>query len=48
MVERSPRRRRSGYRVDGTETLLGPDGTLRGEDVLPGFACPLREISFAG
>ena len=35
------------YRADGTESLLGADGTLSGEDVLPGFGCPLRELSFA-
>lgn len=35
------------YRADGTETLLGADGTLSGEDVLPGFVCPLRALSFA-
>jgi Uma2 family endonuclease len=35
------------YRADGTETLLGADGILGGEEVLPGFLCPLRELSFA-
>jgi Uma2 family endonuclease len=35
------------YRGDGTETLLGEDGILGGEDVLPGFVCPLRELLFA-
>jgi hypothetical protein len=32
------------YRADGTETLLGLDGVLEGEDVLPGFRCSLREV----
>ncbi len=32
------------YRANGTETLLGPDGVLEGEDVLPGFRCSLSEI----
>jgi Uma2 family endonuclease len=32
------------YRSDGTATLLGPDGVLDGEDVIPGFTCPLRDI----
>ena len=32
------------YRSDGTLSVLGADGSLDGEDVLPGFTCPLREI----
>src|SRR5438128_11977770 len=32
------------YRLDGSETIVTTDGTLDGEDVLPGFACPLASI----
>ena len=32
------------YRDDGTETIVTTDGALEGEDVLPGFACPLEQI----
>lgn len=32
------------YRADGSESYLGRDDALDGEDVLPGFTCPLREI----
>ena len=32
------------YRSDGMLSVLGADGSLDGEDVLPGFTCPLREI----
>ena len=32
------------YRADGTETLLAAGDALDGEDVLPGFSCPLREF----
>lgn len=32
------------YRADGTVSTVGPDGELDGEDVLPGFRCPLRDI----
>ena len=32
------------YRADGTEEFVGPDGTLDGEEVLPGFTCPLKNI----
>jgi len=32
------------YRQDGTETIVAADGTLEGEDVLQGFACPLADI----
>jgi len=38
--------RRDGrvYRADGTIPTVGPDDELDGEDVLPGFRCPLRNI----
>jgi hypothetical protein len=32
------------YRQDGTGTHLDEHGTLDGEDVLPGFSCPLASI----
>jgi len=32
------------YRADGTISTVGPDDELDGEDVLPGFRCPLRDI----
>ena len=32
------------YRADGTVAIIGPDDALDGEDVLPGFRCPLGEI----
>jgi Uma2 family endonuclease len=32
------------YRADGTETLLGENGVLGGEDVLPGFQFPLGDL----
>ena len=32
------------YRADGSEALLGSDETLDGEDVLPGFRCPLVDL----
>ena len=32
------------YRADGTESLLAESGALDGEDVHPGFNCPLRAI----
>jgi Uma2 family endonuclease len=32
------------YRADGSESAIDADGTLSGEDVLPGFACPLAGI----
>ena len=32
------------YRLDGTETHLAENGTLEGEDVLPGFSCTLTSI----
>jgi Uma2 family endonuclease len=38
--------KRSGrvYRADGSESLLGPTDVLDGEDVLPGFRCPLAHL----
>ena len=32
------------YRQDGSETIIDTDGQLDGEDVLPGFSCPLAAI----
>jgi len=32
------------YRDDGSETIVPADGVLDGEDVLPGFSCPLASI----
>ena len=32
------------YRADGSERLVTAEGSLDGEDVLPGFACPLASI----
>ena len=32
------------YRADGSETIVTADGSLDGEDVLPGFDCPLATI----
>ena len=32
------------YRADGSELIVAADGVLEGEDVLPGFSCPLAEI----
>ena len=32
------------YRHDGSETIVPADGALDGEDVLPGFVCPLAPI----
>jgi Uma2 family endonuclease len=32
------------YRHDGSETIVTADGALDGEDVLPGFACPLASL----
>jgi len=32
------------YRQDGTETHFAENGTLDGEDVLPGFSCSLSSI----
>jgi Uma2 family endonuclease len=38
--------RRTGrvYRAGGSESLLGPDDVLDGEDVLPGFRGPLADL----
>jgi len=32
------------YRADGTETTIGEAGQLNGEDIVPGFNCPLASI----
>jgi len=32
------------YREDGSETLLAGDDALDGEDVVPGFSCPLSAV----
>jgi Uma2 family endonuclease len=32
------------YRQDGSVGLVHEDGILDGEDVLPGFSCPVREL----
>jgi Uma2 family endonuclease len=32
------------YRQDGDESIVTADGALDGEDVLPGFSCPLAAI----
>jgi len=32
------------YRSDGSESLLGPEDSLDGEDLLPGFRCSLSEL----
>ena len=37
-------RRARVYRADGSESLIGDDGMLNGEDVLPGFASPVAAI----
>jgi hypothetical protein len=36
------------YRANGTFTLVDADGVLDGEDLLPGFRIPLRDILPAG
>jgi Uma2 family endonuclease len=38
------RRNARVYRADGTVSVLGADEDLDGEDVLPGFRCPVHEI----
>jgi Uma2 family endonuclease len=38
------RRKGRVYRTDGSESLLGESDALDGEDVLPGFTCPLAEL----
>ncbi len=40
----SERRTARVYRADGSESLLGADDGLDGEDVLPGFRCPLADL----
>jgi len=40
----SERRVARVYRADGSESLLGTDEALEGEEVLPGFRCPLAEL----
>ncbi|PYP57411.1 MAG: Uma2 family endonuclease [Gemmatimonadetes bacterium] len=32
------------YRADGTVSMVGPDDELDGEDVIPGFRCPLADL----
>ena len=32
------------YRADGTVADIGPDGELDGDDVLPGFRCPVASL----
>ena len=32
------------YRADGSQTQISSDGSLDGEDVMPGFSCRLGEI----
>jgi len=32
------------YRADGSESLLGAHDLLVGEEVLPGFACPVADV----
>jgi len=32
------------YRRDGSVTVIGSEGSIDGEDVLPGFACAVRDI----
>ncbi len=38
------RREARVYRRDGTLTVLGSEASLEGEDVLPGFTSPLRDV----
>lgn len=38
------RRQAQVYRADGTLVLVHEGDVLDGEDVLPGFTCPLREV----
>jgi Uma2 family endonuclease len=38
------RRHTRVYRADGSVSIVGPDEELNGEEVLPGFRCPIREI----
>lgn len=32
------------YRLDGSLTVIDARGSLKGEEVLPGFSCPLRDV----
>ncbi|MDO8665422.1 MAG: Uma2 family endonuclease, partial [Gemmatimonadales bacterium] len=32
------------YRRDGSLSILGESDSLGGEDVLPGFTCPLKHV----
>ena len=32
------------YRENGDVSIVGPDGSLDGESVLPGFTCPVAEV----
>ena len=32
------------FRADGTVSIVGADGNLEGEDVLPGFSVPLTDV----
>jgi Uma2 family endonuclease len=38
------RRRVRVYRADGSDSLITEDGVLEGEDVVPGFVCPVDAI----
>jgi Uma2 family endonuclease len=38
------RREAQVFRADGSVSVIGEDGALDGEDVLPGFACPLGAV----
>ena len=38
------RREARVYRQDGSLSVLGNDDALDGEDVLPGFTCPLKDV----
>jgi Uma2 family endonuclease len=41
----NPKRRKVRvFRLDGSDVVLMEDDVLSGEDVIPGFRCPLREI----
>jgi Uma2 family endonuclease len=40
----SNRREARVFRQDGSVSIVGNDGALDGEDVLPGFTCRLRDI----
>jgi Uma2 family endonuclease len=38
------RREVRAYWLDGVESLLSEDDSLEGEDVLPGFSCPVKSV----